>query len=331
MASDRAGLSVYAGAEIGGIFRKPAEGTHWQPLTQGLPPTPEVRAIAVHPQQPAVVYAGTQAGPYRSADAGDHWERLDFPGPERVVWSFSFHPTDPRVMYCGTAPGTIFRSTDGGDHWRRLPTDLGSDVVTMEFPTRTIAIALDPTHPDELYAGLEVAGVIRSLDGGSTWQAVNRGLAPDVGRLDLHGVQVSAAQPGTVFISVRAGLFRSADRGEHWEAIDLSQVSPITYCRDLRLAPSDPHTLYVSLGKAARSGEGALYRSPDLGATWERVDRGLIPKSTMMGVGLTARDPNCIYGCTRDGEVFGTHDGGAKWQEYPLPSGTREVRAIACG
>jgi len=331
MASDRSRIHVYAGAETGGIFRKGAEEEQWQPLTHGLPQAPEVRGIAVHPQQPEIVYAGTQAGPYRSADGGDHWERLDFPGPERVVWSFAFDLTDPRIMYCGTAPGAIFRSLDGGEHWKRLPTDLGGDVVQMAFPTRTIAIAIDPSNPHALYAGLEVGGVIRSLDAGDTWQAMNDGLAPSEARLDLHGVQVSADQPDTVFISVRAGMFRSPDRGEHWEPIDLRAVSPITYCRDLRLAPDDPRTLYVSLGKAARSGEGALYRSPDLGVTWERVDRGLTPKSTMMAVALTAREPAYVYCCTRDGEVFGTQDRGGAWQQYPLPQGTQEVRAIACG
>ncbi len=326
-----ASSNVYVGAEVGGIFRKAADAEGWQSLTHGLPQGVEVRAIAVHPRDPAVVYAGTHEGPYRSTDHGDHWERLDFPGPERVVWSFTFHPSDPRSMYCGTAPGAIFQSGDGGDHWKRLPTDLGSDVVQMAFPTRTIAIAVNPAHPEDLYAGLEVGGVIRSGDGGHTWQAVNNGLAPSEARLDLHGVQVSAAEPDTVFISVRAGMFRSRNRGEHWEPIDLRAVSPITYCRDLRLAPNDPRTLYVSLGKAARSAEGALYRSPDLGTTWERVDRGFTPKSTMMAVALTARQPSCVYCATRDGEVFGTHDGGAVWQEYPLPADTKEVRAIACG
>jgi photosystem II stability/assembly factor-like uncharacterized protein len=331
MAFDRSTIHVYAGAETGGLFRKAADDPHWQPLTRGLPSACEVRAIAVHPHEPTIVFAGTQEGPYRSADGGDTWERLEFPGPERVVWSFAFHPTNDRVVYCGTAPGAVFRSEDGGDQWRRLPTDLGSDVVRMEFPTRTIAVAIDPAHPDHLYVALEVGGVIRSLDGGATWQTINDGLTPNVGRLDLHGIQVSAAQPDTVFISVREGLMYSRDRGEGWQSIDLSQVSPITYCRDLRVAPDDPRTLYVSLGKAARSGEGALVRSRDLGTTWERVDRGLTPKSTMMAVALTARQPSNIYCCTRDGEVFGTHDGGSTWGTYDLPSGTREVRALACG
>jgi photosystem II stability/assembly factor-like uncharacterized protein len=331
MAFDRSTIHVYAGAESGGLFRKAIHDTQWQSLMRGLPQATEVRAIAVHPQHSELVFAGTQDGPYRSQDGGDSWERLDFPGPERVVWSFMFHPTKAQVLYCGTAPGAVFRSDDGGNHWKRLPTDPGPDVVRMDFPTRTIAMAIDPAHPAHLYVALEVGGVIRSLDDGETWQPINHGLAPNVGLLDLHGIQVSAAQPDNVFISVRAGLLRSPDRGEHWEPIDLSKISPITYCRDLRLAPDDPRTLYVSLGQAARSAAGALVRSRDLGSTWERVDRGLTPKSTMMAVALTARQPTCVYGCTRDGEVFGTHDDGATWGEFPLPTGTQEVRALACG
>ncbi|MBI3325734.1 MAG: hypothetical protein HYZ81_03400, partial [Nitrospinae bacterium] len=58
MASERSGIHVYAGAEAGGIFRKGADEEHWRPLTHGLPQAPEVRAIAIHPQQPEVVYAG---------------------------------------------------------------------------------------------------------------------------------------------------------------------------------------------------------------------------------------------------------------------------------
>lgn len=59
--------------------------------------------------------AGTQDGPYRSKDAGDTWERLNFPGDEPVVWSFEIHPADPRVMYAARAWGTSRPSLiDGG-------------------------------------------------------------------------------------------------------------------------------------------------------------------------------------------------------------------------
>src|SRR5438067_12145984 len=45
----------------------------WQSITTGLPPTPQVRALLIHPDNPAVLYAGTQCGAYRSDDCGEHW------------------------------------------------------------------------------------------------------------------------------------------------------------------------------------------------------------------------------------------------------------------
>ena len=87
---------VYAGAghwtsgsdtqHPGGLWRKAVDGDTWQPLTRGLPEQAEIRAIAIHPHDAQVVYAGTHQGPYRSSDAGETWERLDFPDPGMVVW-----------------------------------------------------------------------------------------------------------------------------------------------------------------------------------------------------------------------------------------------------
>ena len=78
--------------------------TNYLPTTleRGLPDEVEVRCVTLHPTQPGVVFTGTQAGPYRSTDAGDTWERMHFPGDEQVVWSFEIHPADARVMYVGT-------------------------------------------------------------------------------------------------------------------------------------------------------------------------------------------------------------------------------------
>ena len=110
-----------SGSHMGGLFRRAVGDDHWQALTNGLPEAAEVRAIAVHPQNPQVVYAGTQHGPYRSTDGGDHWEKLGFPDLGMVVWSILFDPKNPQTMYLGTAPAAVYRSDNGGDTWRRLP------------------------------------------------------------------------------------------------------------------------------------------------------------------------------------------------------------------
>ena len=126
------------------------------------------------------------------------------------------------------------------------------------------------------------------------------------------------------------GLFRSDDRGMKWQDLEIGRFSPLTYGRDIRVSPHDSRTLYAALSPAARSEDGSLYRSADLGKTWTRVDHDVKARATMMGLTLHPRDPDQVYCASRCGQVFGTQDGGRTWSESSLP-GIDDVYAIACG
>jgi photosystem II stability/assembly factor-like uncharacterized protein len=343
---------VYVGAARltestrGGIFRRAVGGDRWEPLTKGLPEVTHVQAIAVHPANPDVIYLGTHDGPYRSTDRGERWERLAWPDEGREVWSILVHPRHPRTIYAGTSPAGVCRSDDGGDTWRRLPTAAEPERVKMAFASRVMRLAADPGRPDELYAALEVGGVMRSLDAGEHWEDCSADLltlaerphlksriqsdTDTEGMLDGHALSVSAARPGTVFLAVRMGLFRSPDRGVSWEDMDVGRFSPLTYARDVRVSPHDPRALFACLSPAARSRDGSLYRSLDLGETWTRFDRGIKAESTMMAVALHPSDVDQVYAASRSGQVFGTQDGGQTWHEDRLPDGVEDVYAIAC-
>ena len=208
---------------------------------------------------------------------------------------------------------------------------MGSNECAMSFPTRVIAMTVDPSDPNDVYAALEVAGVIRSSDGGDTWEEITGSLAPHEGTLDLHGIQCTAASPHTVYITTRVGPFIGRNRGEEWTHVDLGLFSEITYTRDLTVAPQDPSVLYVSLGAAARSERGALYRSRDLFRTFERVDSGSDAPSTMMAVAEDPHAPGHIFCLTRHGQVYGTLDNGATWSNYQMPEKAQEVRGLAVG
>lgn len=331
MTTDNHQTYVYVGAENSGLYRLNPGSDHWQELTNGLPENPIVPGIAIHPSNPAIIYAGTQNGPYRSADRGDHWERLDYPDLAPPVWTFLFRPRDPNVMYLGTAPGELYRSRNAGDSWQKLNFPRGASEISMAFPTRVIGLTADPNFPDEMYAALEVAGVMRSLDGGDTWDEITGSLAPSEDTLDLHGVQCTAASPRTVFITTRVGPFIGPDRGSEWLPINFGQFSEITYTRDLYAAPHDPNLLYVSIGAAARSRQGALYRSRDLFKTFEHVGPPENANSTMMAVRLDPRAPDRVFCAARDGQVFGTQDNGQTWQSHPLPEKAKEIRGLAVG
>ena len=89
---------VYAGAESNGIFRLSPNSSQWEELTNGLPADPMVCGIAIHPNDPEVIYTGTQDGPYRSTNRGNSWERLDYPKTGAPPWTFMFRPGDPTVI-----------------------------------------------------------------------------------------------------------------------------------------------------------------------------------------------------------------------------------------
>ena len=110
-----------------GLFRLADGSNEWEALHRGLPEMPAVRALAVHPQKPEIVYAGTQSGPYRSADRGEHWEKVELPDHGLPVWSILFHPHDPDVILVGCENCEIYRSDDAGERWTRLP-------VSVRFP-----------------------------------------------------------------------------------------------------------------------------------------------------------------------------------------------------
>ena len=339
-----AGAGHYAATgSHGGLFRASADSGEWQPITQGLPERVEARAFLVHPDDPDVIYAGTQDGPYRSADGGARWVRLGFPQRGAVVWSLAFHPEDPKVMYAGLAPVALYRSEDGGDTWKKLAGAKSPGHCEMGFPTRTIRIAIDPARPDDVYAALEVSGVIRSADGGDTWSDLSApliGLADEPhlksrigsdidseGMLDSHAITVAG---GKVFLAVRMGLFSSDDRGASWRDMEIGRYSPLVYCRDVLVSGHDPRVMYACLSPASRSIDGSLYRSDDAGKSWRRFDHGIKANATMMSVSEHPADPARVYCASRCGQVFGTEDAGASWREYPLPQGVQDVYAVAC-
>ena len=79
-----------------GLYRMTNDDGDWETLGNGLPEAPAVRSIAVHPRTPEVVYVGTQDGPYRSNDNGDHWEKVNVNDHGLPVWSLDVPSPRPR-------------------------------------------------------------------------------------------------------------------------------------------------------------------------------------------------------------------------------------------
>jgi photosystem II stability/assembly factor-like uncharacterized protein len=235
---------------LAGVFRCAANGTDWKHALSEI----EAFTVFQHPRDPNLVVAGTADGVYRSTDRGQNFRRADFPDRGVQVWSFLHDDADPKWMLAGGSPVSIYRSEDGGASWKRMPDPQLPAHAKMPFSCRVMRFASHPRRRGEIFAVLEVSGVMRSI----------------------------------------------------------------------KVSPQDPNTLYACLSVAASSKDGALYRSQDVGKTWQRFDK-VTPHGTLMSVGLHHGDGKQVYVAARYGEVFGTQDGGESWLEMPLPQGVQRA------
>ena len=321
---------IYVGAEEWGLYRKEANDDHWEELTEGMPPRAQAWPIAIDPQDPEMIFTGTQRGVYRSTDAGDHWDRMDMTDG-RIVRSLMYHVNDPQVMFAGTEGSEIYRSDDRGESWRPFSSINISGAVSMNFACRILGMAQERANPDAMYAGLEVGGVARSLDGGESWETVNRQFQGNMGLMDSHGVTVGSPDSAAVFFPNRTGIWRSRDRGDSWENLHIEAFSDIFYCQGITMAPDDPNTLYAAIGADYFTGAGRVLRSTDQGDTWRQFDRGIKLNSTTFAITVNQQHPEQVHFVTRNRQVFSTDDSGQTWTEHPLlPERAEKVVSIAC-
>ncbi|MFN8635755.1 MAG: hypothetical protein U0893_18055 [Chloroflexota bacterium] len=352
MAANNPQTSIYVGLAGegqfvggGGLYRYDVSDDRWQSIANGLPASPQVRALMIRPDNPAVLYAGTQCGVYRSDDRGEHWEPLGTPREGGDVWSLACHPDNPDVLYAGYEPCSIERSEDGGAHWRRMDTEavVFPHITTYMPPTakRVIGITADPSNPRDMYAAIEVGGLLGSRDGGESWISLIDGPYVRNNTIDLHAVQVSPAAPGTVYIATQVAMFRGRDHGRHWEHVQFGEMFPGgTYCRDLLVAPDDPNVIYLAAGAggggapAGTQEAGALFRSRDTGESWARVEIGDVPPSRMARIAIDRSSPSLVSCGSMLGQVYVSQNGGEEWRKTQVPaelSRSRHIYPMACG
>lgn len=329
-----AGTAVTRPDSVGTLYRL-EDGGSWKTV-DGIPETVGVQAITPHPSKPGVVYAATRKGVFQSDDSGRSWRELGLAGEGRQFWSVAVSPHDHDVLFVGSSPVGFYRSADGGRTWRPCRCDQPERFKITFGGSRAMSIAFHPTDPRVMYAVAEINGLLVSTDSGDSWQGANtaierlsrepalrsREVTDDdtEGMFDAHWICTSAARPDAAFYGCRMGIFATDDRGESLTSLDVDRYAPFHYTRGVRPAIDDPRTLYACFSISSRSEAGAMYRSRDVGESWERIDSQVTPKSTILGIGLHASDPRALVSVTRHGQVFYTADGARSWTETRLPA-----------
>ncbi|MGH3146011.1 MAG: WD40/YVTN/BNR-like repeat-containing protein [Rubrobacter sp.] len=289
------------------------------------------QCLAVDPRDPDVVYAGTSAeGMYRSRDGGSSWEELSGIEHPRVT-AVAVSPADGAV-YAGTEPSSLFVSRDGGASWRELDglKNLPS-APTWSFPPRpwtSHVRAIAPGHSDAdlVVAGIELGGVVRSSDGGETWQDQRPGAYPD-----CHSLSGHPSTPDAFYEAAGGGFAESDDGGESWASED--EGIERRYVWGLAVDREDPGLLYVSAasGPGAAHGPGfsdaAIYRRRGPGEQWEPV----LEEMAEFPYALVAHPEisGALYAGLGDGTILRSPDAGESWGEVArVPKSLSALTAV---
>jgi photosystem II stability/assembly factor-like uncharacterized protein len=322
-------LLAAAGSILMGAAPAAAEPGLWVPLGPfGAP----VVSLAVTPEAPQVLYAGTTNGLFKSAGAGTGSTALRFEALplNRYVTAVVVVPSDPPAVLAATDSG-IFRSADGGSTWQSIPVAAGGhQLFAVEFQT----LAVEPRDPTIVYAGAGLtgdggtdSGLFKSADAGLTFEAADLGIESTV----VSSIAVDPFHPRTVYAASPqpsnlvstpqpTGVFKSTDGGATWQVKDHGLRLPADERFGIQAGviqvAADPEaagTLYAVVGSS-----GELYRSRDGAESWQKLPAG--PAATTLVVG---RHGVLYLGGALPGQppaVWKSLDGGRHWRRTAAPS-----------
>jgi hypothetical protein len=291
------------------------------------------QCLAIDPADPDTVFAGLrEGGVRRSIDGGRSW--IDCELPEPAVFSLAVSAADGAV-YAGTEPSRLFRSGDKGESWRELKALLElPSRPHWSFPPRPETshvrwIAPSPHDADLLLVGIELGGLMRSSDGGKSWQDHRPGAQPDVHSLAWH-----PRVRGRAYEAGGGGAAFSTDAGETWRPADEGRDRHYTW--SVTVDPNDADRWYVSAstGPYAAHGRGdpqaRIYRRRD-GEYWQPLSGGLPEPLPAMPYALLATEGRVFAGLAK-GQLWESRDRGDSWTAMRLQGGTLSaVLALASG
>lgn len=224
-----------------GYSRTTDGGTSWVSTLSGA-----ASGLAMDAGDPLRLYLGRHGdGIYRSLDGGSAWTRLSVGLPtsdvQRIVLAAA--PSQAGRVFAAIVNGAaglrgLYRTDDGGDTWSQLSN-------TPNFPSPQgwydTFVGVSPTDADEVWAGgvfpsYAVAGVIRSTDGGDSWDDVTVGTLGGQVHPDQHAV--AFGPDGSVWVGSDGGIWRTLDAGTTWLALN-NQLT-ITQNYNIALHPRNP-------------------------------------------------------------------------------------------
>ena len=251
-----------------------------------------VNDLEIHPSNNKIVYLGAGGGGvWKSNDGGATFIPI-FDDYIQSIGTITLDPNDPdKTIYVGTGEtwtrnsvsygNGLYKTTDGGSNWEK---------IGLENSERIASIVVNPDNSNEIYVAAmgalwgdnEERGVFKSTDGGLTWEKVLY-VNQRTGCADLL---MDPRNPSVLYASMwefrrtgwsfdsggeNSALYKSIDGGKTWDKIHNGFPEGKLGRMGIAIAKSNPDVLYTVIEAEQKKDKG-LYRSKDLGASWEQMN-----------------------------------------------------------
>ncbi len=307
-----AGCFDFNGAEKandGGVWKSTDAGLNWLqavalPTAKGVGTLAAVNVLdfEIDPSDHLALYIGTRSnGMFFSYDGGVSWMR---PWEDEMktgdVNAIAVDPINKCTIYAAKST-RLAKTTDCS---RTFDTEIYSETR----PKVTITdVAVDFYDSRIVWMGTSEGDVMKSLDGGMTWDTVYRA------KSDIVKILIDNSDSRIVYAATkRRGMVKTEDGGENW--VDLEDAfDDFSEGKKMVTLSQDAE------GKVliASTGYGIL-RSTDKGNTWEKIELLTAPKEVdIPAVAIDPNDTNRIYYAT-SATFYSTVDGGMNWQARSL-------------
>lgn len=276
-----------------------------------------VVSIAVDPNQPNIVYAGSWGGGvFKSVNGGKTWS---FAGEGLGVLYIDSLAVDPEIsttIYAGTHGGGVYKSTNGGISWYSVNNGIQNRAVVY-------TITVNPGNHSLVYAGTRGApetpgppwsGILyKSSNAGASWYPV----LSNVGGTDqqdwVYSVRVNPSSPETILAATHEhGPYIANDYGgqDDWG------ISETVSDWSGRAVDFDPRSWMQTAYYATWHGDG-IYKSTNGGYHWELSNSGMgFAKIYPNGIAYEPGNPSSVYLASFGNDVHGvlkSTDAGDSW------------------
>jgi hypothetical protein len=258
-------------------------------------------SILVNPQDPSIVYLGTEEwGFYKSTDCGSTWSKTNTGKNGAALdkgsqWTLLVDPVDPQVLYTNSGFGVsgVFKSTNAGVDWDQVLS--GDAAKVAPYGGFMGTYSMDPGDHRHILASFHAACsapmasacFVETKDGGATWTARNGDPSWNGGE---HTI-LEFLDSTTWLFGNQEGMWRSTDSGATWKQLS---------------------------GKHSIVHHQQLYR-PKLGVYFQTSVEGLIYSSDNgVSWSLLAGSPQAAVGVVGDGVTVFTSRAGP----WAVPGGS---------